>query len=327
MTNLKRIVDKINRAVKDPGALMLSNETGEHTGVKEFSSTGFKSLDSAIGTGGLPVGFLTTIIGDPSAGKTTLCYKMLGHVIKEGGFGVLIDEEGSFQPDWARTLGLDPISENLAFSQPGTVEFAFTILENLVRELPGDRHTLIVWDSLSASSTYEELGETDESGIPQKRKKDTYVPAGHAKLVSREFRRLLGSLRKKRMTLVIVAQPKDNIMVQYGLKETYIAEKPLRFNSHLQFKVSKASKTDDEGHQIKVYISKNKMARPFTSCLLDLSFDEGLGEEEALIDILIDSGVVNRKGGWYYIGEYKAQGMKGLKELIETHPELVEGIV
>ena len=70
-------------------------------------STGFPSLDQALGTGGLPKGKICELVGPATSGKTTLALKFLAQAQAAGGQVAYVDQALYFDPDYAYRCGLD----------------------------------------------------------------------------------------------------------------------------------------------------------------------------------------------------------------------------
>jgi RecA/RadA recombinase len=77
--------------------------------------TGSKLLNAVIGSRlvGTPYGKMITLAGEPSSGKTLLALRLVGKAQQDGAVVGWVDVENSFDPDWARTQGLDPGDEVL----------------------------------------------------------------------------------------------------------------------------------------------------------------------------------------------------------------------
>ncbi|MBX3057891.1 MAG: hypothetical protein KF770_15605 [Anaerolineae bacterium] len=69
--------------------------------------TGFPDLDAALGTGGLPHGRITELIGMPTSGMSTLALKVIASVQRQGGTAVYLDVPHTFDPDYAHRCGVN----------------------------------------------------------------------------------------------------------------------------------------------------------------------------------------------------------------------------
>ena len=82
---------------------------------KFWLRTGSKRLNAVLGSRmlGLPYGKLFTLAGEPSSGKSLMGMRILGKAQQDGAVVAWVDIENSFDPEWARTQGLDPGEEVL----------------------------------------------------------------------------------------------------------------------------------------------------------------------------------------------------------------------
>jgi len=70
-------------------------------------STGFSNLDDALGTGGIPRGRISEIIGVPTSGMATMALKMIANAQSRRGTAVYMDLEQTFDPDYADYYGVN----------------------------------------------------------------------------------------------------------------------------------------------------------------------------------------------------------------------------
>jgi len=118
------------------------------------------------------------------------------------------------------------------------------------------------------------------------------------------------------------------IGIAYGNPETTTGGLALKFYSTIRIEIRKIEslKKGDEhyGNRVKAKIVKNKMAAPFKQAEFDIIFGKGISKAGCLLDAAISSGVIQRKGTWYFLGEERiAQGRDNLlKDLEEKAPLL-----
>ena len=70
-------------------------------------STGLRSLDDAIGIGGLPKGRIAHLYGEAGSGKTTIALSMVAAVQRMKGTAAYFDSDRRFDPGYASRLGVD----------------------------------------------------------------------------------------------------------------------------------------------------------------------------------------------------------------------------
>jgi recombination protein RecA len=85
---------------------------------KYWLDTGDKHLNSTFGSerDGVPYGKLFELAGWESNGKTAQMLKLMGMAQKDGAKAAEVDLEGSWDPEWARQLGVNP--EEVLVFQP-----------------------------------------------------------------------------------------------------------------------------------------------------------------------------------------------------------------
>ncbi|MBK8230028.1 MAG: recombinase RecA [Candidatus Eisenbacteria bacterium] len=274
--------------------------------------SGSLGLDIALGLGGVPRGRIIEIFGPESSGKTTMTLKIVAEAQKLGGNAVFIDAEHALQPSYAKLLGVDV--ENLHVSQPDTGEEALEIADQLVRSGAVD---VIVIDSVAALVPRAEIeGEMGDSHVGLQ-----------ARLMSQALRKLTGSISKSHTVVIFINQIRMKIGVMFGNPETTSGGNALKFYASVRLDIRKiASIKDGEeviGNRTKVRVVKNKVAPPFKSAEFDILYKEGLSHTGELIDLGLDTGLLQKSGTWISYGETRlGQGRDKSRETLRENPEL-----
>lgn len=297
------------------------------SGVKDWISTQHPMIDLAIGHTGIPVGRITSIVGEPSCGKTTLCYHLLGETQLRGGIAILIDAENSaLDADRARQLGVNP--NELLVIQPETLEDACNMMEDaimLAREDFPDKLVTVIFDSVAGIATKAEAeGEYGDHHMAQ-----------HAKIMSQALRKLPGLIAKHNITLVIVNQYRQNIGITFGPSKTMVAERPIRFAASVVIEVSRTAtlqegegdKKTSRGIQCKAYVNKNKVAKPFETGAFQILWECGIDSVNGLFYAGIHTGVITRpSAGWYEYREKKFRESQ-FENVLHEYPEIAMEIL
>ena len=168
--------------------------------IERFPS-GSIALDVALG-GGIPQGRVMEFYGFESSGKSLIATKAMAEVQKLGGTAALVDFEMSFDPGFARKLGLNP--DELIISQPETMEDGLTVIEALAESNAVD---LIVLDSIAAMVPKAEF----EAEVGKQ------TMALQARVLSPFLRKLIGICAKTGCTVIAINQLRDNVGVMYGV--------------------------------------------------------------------------------------------------------------
>ena len=311
--NLERAVAQIEKQY-GKGAIM---SLGSKVAVQVPTvSTGSLSLDMALGIGGLPRGRVTEIFGPESSGKTTLSLEVVANAQKNGGIAAFIDAEHALDPTYAKKLGVDV--DGLLVSQPDTGEQALEIAELLVRSNAVD---VIVIDSVAALTPKAEIeGEMGDSHLGLQ-----------ARLMSQALRKLTAVIARSRTVMIFINQIREKIGVMFGSPETTPGGRALKFYSSIRIDVRRIGSIKDGevavGNRTRATVVKNKLASPFKKAEFDIMFGKGISYEGDLIDIGLESGVIQKSGSWYTFGPTRlGQGRENSRTLLETTPELAEEI-
>jgi recombination protein RecA len=295
---MSKIDEALNEAIKklnkkyDSSSVMKVGEM-EYTDIKTFS-TGCHSLDWCFSCGGLPIGRVIEIYGNPSTGKTSLALFILGQVQKQKGKVMFIDMEASFDKSFSEKLGVN--ADNLFLSQPETGEEAFSIIEEIARTGKMD---VIVVDSVSSLVPRAELeGGVEKNNI-----------ASQARLVSKGLRILTGILSRSETTVIFINQVRMQTGIYFGNPETTSGGKSLKFYSSVRLQVrNKKIKGKDEeiiGSRLFISCVKNKTGVPFRKTEIDLFFESGIDLSGDILDTGMEKEIIEKAGNTYMYGKEK----------------------
>ncbi|NLH74615.1 MAG: recombinase RecA [Verrucomicrobia bacterium] len=284
----------------------------------EVIPTGALALDLALGVGGIPRGRIVEIFGPESSGKTTVMLHVIANAQKSGGLAAFIDAEHALDPAYAKRLGVN--LDDLLVSQPDSGEEALTICETLARSNALD---VIVIDSVAALVPKAEL--EGEMGMP--------TMGMQARLMSQALRKLAAILAKAKTACLFTNQIREKVGVIYGNPETTPGGKALKFYASVRIDIRRKDSIKDAagnaiGNHVKAKIVKNKLAPPFAEAEFDILFNHGINREGSILDVAIESGVVEKRGAWMqFAGELIGQGREAAQKALAEKPELAAKIV
>ncbi len=284
----------------------------------EVIPTGALAVDLALGVGGLPRGRVVEIFGPESSGKTTLMLHVIANAQKAGGLAAFIDAEHALDPAYAKKLGVN--LDDLLVSQPDSGEEALSICETLARSNALD---VIVVDSVAALVPKADL--EGEMGMA--------TMGMQARLMSQALRKLTAILSRAKTTCVFTNQMREKVGVMFGNPETTPGGKALKFYASVRIDIRRKDTLKDAagnavGNHVKVKIVKNKVAPPFAEAEFDILYNQGINKEGSILDVGIDTGVVDKKGAWLqFEGELIGQGKDAAQKALAEKPELAKRIV
>ncbi len=283
----------------------------------ETISTGSLKLDKALGVGGLPKGRVVEIYGPESSGKTTLTLHVIAEAQKAGGTCAFIDAEHALDPVYASNLGVD--IDDLLVSQPDTGEQALDITESLVRSGALD---VIVIDSVAALTPKAEIeGDMGDSHMGLQ-----------ARLLSQATRKLTAAIKQTNTMVIFINQLRMKIGVMFGNPETTTGGNALKFYSTVRLDIRRTGsiKKGDAviGNETRIKVVKNKVAPPFKQINTEILFGLGFNRTGELLDMAVDSGIIDKSGAWYSMdGERLGQGKANTCEIINNTPALHDKIM
>lgn len=298
------------------GSIMKLSGDNEFSKDIEAVKTGSISLDLALGVGGIPKGRITEIFGPEASGKTTLALHVIRESQRNGGNCVFIDAEHALNSQYAETIGVK--LEDTLLSQPDTGEQALEICETLVRSNAID---VVVIDSVAALVPRVEIeGDMGDSHVGLQ-----------ARLMSQALRKLTAIVSKSNTAVIFINQIREKVGIMFGNPEVTPGGRALKFYTSVRLDIRRIGAIKDGdinvGNRVRVKIVKNKCAAPFRQTEFDLMFGEGISYEGDLLDLAVESNVIDKSGAWYaFNGEKIGQGRENTKVYLKENPNVITSI-
>lgn len=321
--------DALEQAIKNiekqfgKGSVMRLGEASASMNV-QVSSSGSLALDIALGAGGFPKGRIIEIYGPESSGKTTVALHAIAEVQRNGGTAAFIDAEHALDPLYAKALGVN--IDQMLIAQPDNGEQALEIAEHLVRSGSID---IIVIDSVAALTPKAEIeGEMGDSHMGLQ-----------ARLMGKGLRKISAAMNQSKCIGIFINQIREKIGVMFGNPETTPGGRALKFYASVRIEVRRTGSTKQGtevvGNEVKIKVVKNKIAPPFKTAEVNISFGQGISREDELITLgscgtyKDESGkdIVEKSGSWYsYQGDKLGQGKENAKAFLIDNPEIANAI-
>lgn len=278
-------------------------------------STGNIAIDYITGVGGIPVGRITELYGQPSSGKTTTalqCAAVLQHkIISEGSDDCIayLDFEHALDARYCAALGIDTGHRSFVVVQPHWLEEGADIAEKLIRT---GKVRLSIWDSV-AEMTPRDL----EFGVRTNAME-------RARLMNSLLQRLNSLLHEQDCAGVFLNHMTEAISMgptRPGMppQETSPGGKALKYYSSLrlafkQIKTVRGKATDALSGEtidqiiatnVRVKITKNKVGIPHREADVRVRFGAGFDNVWSALQILVAHKKIVVTGAYHYFDTAK----------------------
>jgi len=305
--DLKKNLKKINKNFDS----MVLTTGGDHHLVVDKLPFEIPSLDSMLG-GGLPIGRITLVYGDFSSGKTFLSLKAIAAAQAKGMSVILIDSDRSYEPKWAKLVGVDV--SNLIVARPNYGEQALDLAEALI----SSGEDLVIMDTMDALLPISDA-ESDME--------DNFIGL-QSRMISRGLRKIL---RVNQKTIFFAISHVREGFGRFASKRIP-GGKAQEEMASLMLLISKGAAIKDEendpkkrvGFNMRVTIEKDKIhGNMYDSCELPFRFKDGaIDTMSGLFQLGLDVGVIKKSGGWYDFMDKHVMGKLGVIELLRGNEDL-----
>lgn len=279
-------------------------------------STGTLVLDDALSSGGLPKGRLIQYYGAPGSGKTLMTMIAIKEAQMEDPEAqqVFIDAEGTFDPRWAETLGLD--TSRIILIEGDTAVNGRKCFEMVLGVPKEDAKTHVLkgkskeglLDKIASGEFNINLIVLDSLGSVIPPGEDTSVVgkmnmALLARFLTTTFRKLSLEVSKAKVPFIIINHKKAN-MDPYGVDHTYSGGNTyahfLSANVYFEPVTRADAKILDEkeqkiGQTTRATIEKSKFGPWPRKCEFRIDFGVGvIDRHEEIAQLALDYNVVSK---------------------------------
>jgi recombination protein RecA len=287
--------------------------------------------------GGLAYGRQVLIWGNKSAGKSSFCQQLIGMAQKDGKTCAWIDAEQSFDPQWAKRLGVDV--DSLIYSSSRTINE----MVDVATQLMSAGVDIIVVDSISAllPAIYFEKDSTE-----LKQLENTKQIGAEARDMTNAVKMLnYANNQSKPTLLILISQQRNQIGAMYvshaptgGHAVKFFSSTVIKLwssesdNQAIKDKVASGDKLIEKkvGRSVTWNIDFNKTGPAFINGTYDFYFDSshiGVDNVAEIVDIAEMHGHIERSGAWYTVLGERFQGRAKVIEWLRNNPERADELV
>lgn len=297
--------------------LIVDKRKGDLMPVHEVIETPSVGLNRALG-GGLNTGATHLFWGNPSVGKSTICFRILAEAQAKGFRPVIVDSEYSFNEEYAAKCGIDV--DDIVVIQSTVVE---DILKHLHPYLnhPEEKH-IFLFDSLSNIIRQEAYDK------PEGSKAIGLLARSQGALLQQ----LVNYLHKERNIMIFIAHQTMDLSGMYAVTKAKIGNSVFH-NMHNIVKLflsqsSKEMERDDRNmitsQKVAWTIEKTKQVASIGTKgeYYVLPQEASIDKYREMLDIAIEMGIIERRGAWFFYEEEKWNGM-GKIELTDEQIEAI----
>lgn len=234
----------------------------------------------------------------------------------------LVDIEATYTPDWGEKFGID--NEGLILIRPTLLTECVDIVQALLND---ESISLIVFDSLSAVGTDEEIGKSME---------DQQMASGARfwNKACRKFQAAMNGNPHKEATLLVINSAYQKTGIAYGDPEVIRNGEQLKRTKSLSIKFKALKKINGKvdsgdivvGRNVAIECMKNKCgtngrSANFFYAFVDYGFVKAYQTDTAgqIVDLGMKFGLVERKGAWYSYESTRVSGMDNfVEELVSS---------
>jgi recombination protein RecA len=325
----RKILAQLNKKFGD-GVVVLASDIRPDL-IPRITS-GSTTLDYVLG-GGFPGNQWNELVGEPSHGKTALALKTIAanQRLNPDYTTVWVAAE-QWVPDYALMCGVD--MERVIVIETSIMEEAYQAVIQFAESKSVDA---IVIDSLPALSP-----------MPEMEKDMSEATVGRGALLTNKFFRVVGTAMKRSLVEderpvlgLIINQYRMKIGVMHGDPRTtpggegknyaFFTRCEVRRDEWIE--VGPSGNKSRVGQRIKVRTLKNKTAPPQRVAYFDFYFAEGgncapgefdFAKEVASLAVVM--GYIERRGGWFYYGERKWQGIESVITSIREEIDFMQDL-
>lgn len=288
---------------------------GSQVETNGWVNTGIKSLNFALSGDvdkGIPWGRMLVVAGESQSGKSFLGGRFATFAQKQDGFiPVWIDSEFATDKRFFKRIGLN--EEEMVYRRVGSAgDFQKVILKLLKTAQKYNAKLFIILDSLGAISGNKAANDAEQE-------KDLTSDMGQrAKDIRSIIKNILPWLGHTDSILYCV----NHIYIEPGFipKKTMSGGMAPAFLAQQVLFLTKKKSEPGISTKVGVFVKKNREFIEERKLDFTINFTTGLDENEGILDVFLEFGIIEEKGGWYKIDNksYRESQILEDKELFKS---------
>jgi recombination protein RecA len=311
--------------------------------------TGSALLDDALSSGGYPKGRIIQLYGRSGSGKTLMSMIAIKNAQKDDPSAkqIFIDAEGTFDSNWAETLGVD--TAKVILIEGDLASNGRRLFEMLLGKPKEDqKHKLVgkskpgLLDQVISGNININLFVLDSLGqIIPPGEDISEIGKMNISLLSRfltpTFRKLSVEVKHANVPFIVINHARDN-MDPYGADHTYAGGNTYSHSLSANIWFTAVGRKDaqivdekDEkiGHLMKARVEKSKFGPHPRDCEFAVDFNIGIVDQhKEVVELAIKYGVVDRPTTkTYTFNDLKWNGRNNLEDELKTNSELSNEIM
>jgi recombination protein RecA len=284
--------------------------------------------------GGLGYGRQVLIWGNKSAGKSSFCQQLIAMAQAEGKICVWLDAEQSFDPEWAKRLGVD--TDRLLHDNVKTIN---NMVDHATSYMNAGADIIVV-DSISAllPAIYFEKDSDD-----LKQLENTKQIGAEARDMTNAVKML--NYANSKTLLILISQQRNQIGAMYvshaptgGHAVKFFSSTVIKLwsseseNQAIKDKIAIGDRLIEKkiGRTVTWNIDFNKTGPAFISGQYDFYFDGdriGVDNIAEVVDVAEQLGKIEKGGAWYTVLGERFQGRAKVVDWLRNNPEKVDELV
>lgn len=294
-------------------------------------STGFYTVNKTISGSynkGWAGGRLGMVTGPSDGGKSLMAMAAALEAQKKG-YGVfIVDSEFALDDDYMRAVGIDVDDDMFFFNRTNSISSAKKVIMDFLSEYRESKEkenlppVVLIIDSVDRLLTDSHVQKADAG--------DIYNDQGlHAKMMKQFCSDIAQAIGDLEIFGICTKQPYKNQDPIMSKVEPWIVTDAIKFPfsqillvTNVRLKDKKTSEI--EGITVTAFAYKTRFCKPRQKVKIDIPYDVSINPYSGLLEAATSCGILEKKGGWYALGDNKFQESSSAEYMDEIYKQLVE---